>query len=121
MIYQDDKVKDIVDNNEFMYNLSEFLAVVYDNRVKEEREIMIAKIYITLKAGVLDPQGKTIHNALCSLGYEELVGVRLGKYIVMQLKGSDTESARSRVEEMCRRLLANPVIEDYRFEIEEGA
>lgn len=81
---------------------------------------MIVKIYITLKTGVLDPQGKTIHNALVSLGYDEVEGVRQGKYVVMQLKDTDHEHARSRIEEMCQRLLANPVIEEYWFEIEEG-
>ncbi|MBN2373347.1 phosphoribosylformylglycinamidine synthase subunit PurS [bacterium] len=81
---------------------------------------MVAKIYITLKSGVLDPQGKTIHHALSSLGYDEVQGVRLGKYVVMQIGDGDPEKARGRIEEMCRRLLANPVIEEYRFEIEGG-
>ena len=80
---------------------------------------MIAKIYITLKSGVLDPQGKTIHQALGSLGYDEVEGLRLGKYLVMQLKDGDTEKAGNRIEEMCQKLLANPVIEDYSFEITE--
>ncbi|MGA1795999.1 MAG: phosphoribosylformylglycinamidine synthase subunit PurS [bacterium] len=79
---------------------------------------MIARIYITLKPGVLDPQGKTIHHALGSLGYDEVEGVRLGKYVVMHLKDENPGQARKRIEEMCRKLLANPVIEEYRFEIE---
>ena len=79
---------------------------------------MIARIYITLKPGVLDPQGKTIHHALGSLGYDEVEGVRLGKYVVMHLKDGNPGQARKRIEEMCRKLLANPVIEEYRFEIE---
>jgi phosphoribosylformylglycinamidine synthase len=82
---------------------------------------MIAKIYITLKSGVLDPQGKTIHHALDSLGYSEVEGVRLGKYILMHLKDGDPEKIKNRIEEMCQKLLANPVIEEYRFVIEEGA
>ncbi len=81
---------------------------------------MIAKIYVTLKAGVLDPQGETIQHALSNLGYDEVEGVRLGKYIVMKLKDGESGNARSRIEEMCQRLLANPVIEQYWFEIEDG-
>lgn len=81
---------------------------------------MIAKIYITLKFGVLDPQGKTIHQALGYLGYDQVEGVRLGKYIQISLKEKDLEKAKGMLEEMCRKLLANPVIEDYRFEIEGG-
>ena len=81
---------------------------------------MIAKIYITLKSGVLDPQGKTIHHALGSLGYDEVEGVRLGKYVVMHLKDNDPVRAKVRIEEMCQKLLANPVIEEYQFELEES-
>ena len=81
---------------------------------------MVAKIYITLKSGVLDPQGKTIHHALDSLGYNEVEGVRLGKFVLIHLKDGDTETAKGRIDEMCRKLLANPVIEEYRFEIQEG-
>jgi len=81
---------------------------------------MIAKIYITLKSGVLDPQGKTIHHALDSLGYNEVEGVRLGKYVLIHLKDGDPEKVKGRIEEMCQKLLANPVIEEYRFEIQEG-
>ena len=82
---------------------------------------MIAKIYITLKSGVLDPQGKTIHHALDSLGYNEVEGVRLGKYVLVHLKNGDPKKAKDRIEEMCQKLLANPVIEEYHFEIQEGA
>lgn len=81
---------------------------------------MVAKIYITLKSGVLDPQGKTIHHALDSLGYNEVEGVRLGKYILIHLKDGDPDEAKSRIDEMCQKLLANPVIEEYRFEIQGG-
>jgi phosphoribosylformylglycinamidine synthase len=81
---------------------------------------MIAKIYITLKSGVLDPQGKTIHHALDSLGYDEVEGVRLGKFVVMHLKDNDPARAKVRIEEMCQKLLANPVIEEYQFELEES-
>ena len=81
---------------------------------------MIAKIFVTLKSGVLDPQGKTIHHALGSLGYDEVEGVRLGKYLLLHLQDKDPEKVKGRIEEMCQKLLANPVIEEYRFEIEEG-
>ena len=81
---------------------------------------MIAKIYITLKSGVLDPQGKTIHHALDSLGYNEVEGVRLGKYVLIHLNDGDPEKAKVRIDEMCQKLLANPVIEEYRFEIQGG-
>ena len=82
---------------------------------------MIAKIYITLKSGVLDPQGKTIHHALDSLGYNEVEGVRLGKYVLIYLKNGDPKKAKDRIEEMCQKLLANPVIEEYHFDIQEDA
>jgi phosphoribosylformylglycinamidine synthase len=77
-----------------------------------------AKVYVTLKSGVLDPAGKAIEHALHTLGFEEVHDVRLGKYIELRV---DTDPARAsaRVDEMCRRLLANGVIEDYRFEVGE--
>lgn len=81
---------------------------------------MTAKIYITLKSCVLDPQGKTIHHALDSLGYNEVESVRLGKYVLIHLKDGDPETVKSRIDEMCQKLLANPVIEEYRFEIQGG-
>jgi phosphoribosylformylglycinamidine synthase len=77
-----------------------------------------AKVYVTLKAGVLDPAGKAIERALHSLGFEEARDVRLGKYIELSVDG-DAARAPGRVEAMCRQLLANDVIEDYRFEISE--
>ena len=77
---------------------------------------MRAKVYVTPKAGVLDPAGKAIERSLHSLGFEEAHGVRLGKYIELELDG-DRETATGRLDQMCRQLLANGVIEDYRFEI----
>ena len=75
------------------------------------------RVYVTLKRGVLDPQGSAVGRALRSMGYDEVEDVRLGKYIEMTIRdGQDEAQARSRLEEMCRRLLANTVIEDYRFE-----
>jgi len=79
---------------------------------------MRARIYVTVKRGVLDPQGKAVEQSLRTLGFGEVREVRLGKYIEVELDGDDPEQARSRVEAMCRRLLANSVIEDYRFEIQ---
>ena len=81
---------------------------------------MRALIYVSLKPAVLDPQGKAVRGALHSLGYREATDVRVGKYIELTLEGSGEEARRraeARVKEMCEKLLANPVIEQYRFEI----
>lgn len=78
---------------------------------------MRAIVNVYLKEGVLDPQGKAIHHALDSLGFNELVGdVRVGKQIVLELNSSDEASAKVEVEKMCESLLANTVIEDYTIE-----
>lgn len=77
-----------------------------------------ARVYVTPKAGVLDPQGKAVQHSLHTLGYPEVGEVRIGKYLEMALVEVSRESAEARVREMCERLLANRVIEDYRFEIE---
>ena len=77
---------------------------------------MRAKVYVTPKAAVLDPAGKATERALHSLGFEEVRGVRLGKYIELQIDG-DSAQLTGRLDDMCRKLLANGVIEDYRFEI----
>lgn len=73
------------------------------------------KVYVTLKPALLDAQGKVVQGALQQLGYEDVEQVRVGKYIQMTLR--DGESADAQVKEMCDKLLANPVIEDYRFEV----
>ncbi|MDH7500718.1 MAG: phosphoribosylformylglycinamidine synthase subunit PurS [candidate division NC10 bacterium] len=78
------------------------------------------KVTVTLKPGVLDPQGKTVRNALESLGFKGLVDLRIGKVMEIKMDGVSPEEAKSKVEEMCQKLLANPVIEDYRYEIVEG-
>ena len=78
---------------------------------------MKAKIRITLKNGVLDPQGKAIEGALSSLGFSEATNVRQGKYIELDVKASDEDSARRQVEAMCEKLLANTVIENYDIEL----
>jgi phosphoribosylformylglycinamidine synthase len=78
----------------------------------------MAKVFVTLKRGVLDPQGSAVARSLRSLGYEEVADVRLGKYIEVSLRdGASNEDERRRIDEMCKRLLANTVIEDYRIEL----
>lgn len=79
---------------------------------------MKAKIYITLKNGVLDPQGKAIGNALGHLGFSGVDEVRQGKLIEISLNGNDIATARTEITQMCEKLLANTVVENYRFEIE---
>ncbi len=78
---------------------------------------MKARVHVSLKAGVLDPQGKAIGNALKGLGFDGVGEVRQGKLIEIDLAETDPATARARVEEMCRQLLANPVIENYAIEI----
>jgi phosphoribosylformylglycinamidine synthase len=78
---------------------------------------MRVKIFVSLKKGVLDPQGKAIERSLHTLGYDEVSEVRAGKYLEIELDGASRESAELRIREICDKLLANPVIEDYRFEI----
>lgn len=79
---------------------------------------MLARVFVTLKPGVLDPAGKAVERSLQTLGYEEVGAVRLGKYIELRLEDQDPAQARARVEDMCRKLLANTVVENYRVEIE---
>ncbi|MEE9249768.1 MAG: phosphoribosylformylglycinamidine synthase subunit PurS [Alphaproteobacteria bacterium] len=79
---------------------------------------MKARVHITLKAGVLDPQGKAIANALCALGFEGVNGVRQGKYIEIDVDETDPERAKAAVTDMCVKLLANTVIEDYAIELD---
>jgi phosphoribosylformylglycinamidine synthase PurS subunit len=80
---------------------------------------MKIKVFVTLKQGVLDPQGQAIERSLHSLGFGGVTGVRMGKYLEFELDGSSSEEARHQTRQMCEKLLANPVIEDYRFEIQE--
>lgn len=79
----------------------------------------LARIYITLKPGVNDPQGLTIRGGLHQLGFDTVQDVRAGKYMEIRLDDDDRERANARVTEMCDRLLANPVIEQFRFELDE--
>ncbi|WP_456456846.1 phosphoribosylformylglycinamidine synthase subunit PurS [Nitratifractor sp.] len=80
---------------------------------------MKAIVNVYLKEGVLDPQGKAVHHALGSLGFENVRDVRIGKQIVLQLDATDPEAAKREVEEMAETLLANTVIEEYSVEIVE--
>jgi phosphoribosylformylglycinamidine synthase PurS subunit len=77
-----------------------------------------ARVYITLKEGILDPQGKTVLRALKSLGYDEVEDLRVGKYMELQLAGDDKAKLEERLGEMSEQLLANPIIENYRMEVE---
>lgn len=79
---------------------------------------MKAKVHITLKNGVLDPQGKAIAGTLHHMGFPQVDDVRQGKYIELDLKETSTDKARASLEEMCQKLLANTVIENYRIDLE---
>ena len=81
---------------------------------------MKAKVHVTLKSGVLDPQGKAVQHALGALGFEGIDDVRQGKFIELELSETDTNAARARVTDMCENLLANTVIENYAIEIADA-
>ncbi len=81
--------------------------------------MFLARVYIALKPTVNDPQGQTVLGSLRTLGFESTESVRVGKYIEVRIREEDRAAAGRTVEEMCRRLLANPVIEQYRFDLEE--
>ncbi len=77
----------------------------------------IARIRITLRPSILDPQGKAVEHAIATLGVPAVKDVRIGKYIELTVDESSEERARTAAEEICRKLLANPVMEDYSFEL----
>jgi phosphoribosylformylglycinamidine synthase PurS subunit len=79
---------------------------------------MVARVFLMPKKAILDPQGKAVATSLHALGYAEVADARLGKLVELRLEGADVAAAKARVDEMCRRLLANEIIEDYRFEVE---
>ena len=81
--------------------------------------MFLAKVYVTLKPTVNDPQGLTIRGGLHTLGFNSVTSVRAGKYMEIRVEEEDRSAAQEQIEEMCRKLLANPVIENYRFELEE--
>lgn len=78
---------------------------------------MKAKIHVTLKQGILDPQGKAIEHALETLGFKSAGNVRVGKYMELDLAEKDKAKAEAEVKAMCEKLLANTIIEEYRFEL----
>jgi phosphoribosylformylglycinamidine synthase PurS subunit len=78
---------------------------------------MKAKIYVTLRSGVLDPQGKAVSQALQNLGFAGVEDVRIGKYIELELADNTPDIAQQTVKEMCEALLANTVMEEYRIEL----
>ncbi len=77
----------------------------------------LAKIKVTLRKSILDPQGKTVEHSLQSLGYNNIKDTRIGKFIELKLDVSSEEEAKKVTDEVCRKLLANPVMEDYEFDI----
>jgi len=74
-------------------------------------------VYVTPKRGVVDPQGAVVERALPGLGHTNAGNIRVGRYITLEVQGNDPDKAKAEVDDMCRRLLANPIIEDYRFEL----
>lgn len=99
-------------------------AAVRDPAIGNGEEMVEARVFVTLKGGVLDPQGDTVRAALEALGFSGVRDVRIGKFLVLTLEGGAPGEAEAQVQAMCQRLLANPVIEDYRFELHpvpEGA
>ena len=78
---------------------------------------MIAKIHLTLKSGILDPQGRAIQQSLATLGFSSVNDVRVGKFLEVELEDTDQNQAELQLKAMCEKLLANTVIEDYQFEL----
>lgn len=78
-----------------------------------------ALVYVTLKPSILDPQGNAVQSGLNSLGFNNVKDVRVGKYLEVTIEAEDKPSALEQIEEMCTKLLANPVIENYRFDLME--
>jgi len=76
-----------------------------------------ATVYVTLRESVLDPQGNAVQESLHSLGYDKVGNVRIGKYMELEINSDDQKAVEERVRDMCEKLLANTVIEDYRFDL----
>jgi phosphoribosylformylglycinamidine synthase len=76
-----------------------------------------AKVHVTLKQGILDPQGKAIEHALDSLGFKNAANVRVGKYMELEINEKDKAKAEAEVRQMCEKLWANTIIEEYRYEL----
>jgi len=81
---------------------------------------MKVRVLVRLKPGILDPQGATVQRALAGLGFHDVRDLRVGKLIEVEVEASSETSARGRVDEMCQKLLANPLLEDYTVELAEG-
>jgi len=82
---------------------------------------MKVRVYVVPKQGILDPQGAAVERSLPNLGFEGVSGVRIGKIVDLTVDGAaSADVAREQVDDMCRKLLSNPIIEDYTFEITEG-
>jgi phosphoribosylformylglycinamidine synthase len=79
-----------------------------------------SKIKITLRKSILDPQGKAIEHSLKSIGYDSILDTRIGKFIELEVEADSKEKAKQITDDACKKLLANPVMEDYEFEIEEN-
>jgi phosphoribosylformylglycinamidine synthase len=94
-----------------------FFSLQHAGARETRGERMKAKIIVTPKKAVLDPQGKTVQNALEHMGYKAVQAVHVGKYMEIELSGSDKESARQQIEAACRKFLTNPVIEDFSLEV----
>jgi phosphoribosylformylglycinamidine synthase PurS subunit len=78
-----------------------------------------AKVKVVLKSGILDPQGKAVMHAIKDLGYQNITDVRIGKFIELEMKDTRSEKIRQELDEICKKLLSNPIIENYQIEIEE--
>ena len=78
-----------------------------------------SKIKVTLRSSILDPQGKTVEHSIQSLGYKNILDTRIGKYIELKIDADSENEAKRITEEVCKKLLANPVMEDYEFNIEK--
>jgi phosphoribosylformylglycinamidine synthase len=80
--------------------------------------LFLSRILVTLRKSILDPQGKAVAHAISTMGVKSVKEVRMGKYIEITFDGSSEAETRQATEEVCKKLLANPVMEDYRFEVE---
>lgn len=95
----------------------EICGSVERSRTEAGEQVVKAKIHVTLKPGILDPQGKAIEHALDSLGFKNAANVRVGKYMELDLAEQDKAKAEAEVKGMCEKLLANTIIEEYRYEL----
>jgi phosphoribosylformylglycinamidine synthase len=76
------------------------------------------RVFVTPRKGILDPQGRAVESSLVSLGFKNVSGVKVGKYILLEVEARTANEARDQAKRMCEALLANPVIEDFRFEVD---